>query len=132
MSEHSKSDVLKRYPSDTKCALCRRVAGYHNATTGGCPFGKCDRTGGYSHSTKQFFSPMLPRLKNQTLYAVTLLVNTLNENRQQAGRLNVDASKRDADALVLIQNLDYAYWNLFNSILEQNDATRKRTPRLVV
>lgn len=53
---------LRYFVNDTKCRICGKSVTHHNAITGGCPIGRRDRTGGYSFSSKDFFTPKLPRI----------------------------------------------------------------------
>lgn len=106
----------RNYPATTKCRLCGKDAGDHNAFNSACPSGRKHRVMGYSYSTSAVFSPRIPRLKKQITEALTCLVETINNNHREAQRMLDDKSftynRRVDISKALATDLEFARWQL--------------------
>lgn len=127
---------LKKYPLNTKCVLCGKTCGTHQATTGACPFGARARANTYSFSSTQFFSPKMPRVSKQIREAaVSLHAAAIKQawagNSTNRNKLSNEEQKRES--LQLSQDLDFAYWQLFKKLSENSHdkPTRRKRPLVV-
>ena len=128
MSEQSYS-----YPLNTKCMLCGKLAGHHNANTKACPVGKA-RRGFYSYSNTHFFTPTMPRLPKDVNQAITRLQNAIIKATRDSDKLQRSKSKtidREAESRRILKELDYAQFE-FRRTLAQTLGTEKRPTHLVI
>ena len=101
---------LANYRLGTNCFNCHKVVDIHNASTGACPLGARDRTGGYTFHSNQFFLPVIPKLKDREL--AKLLLEFETEARKQ-GMLDVQILRNgngsDAEAESYSEHLNALY-----------------------